>query len=88
MNVIYVYQQHRRNYYADDKNLSFRIIVLVFIEWFYDNSVDGRNVRAPIMMAKSHKRALYYTVVEIRILTYIHRKTLSLQRNYGGPMPL
>ena len=50
-------------------------------------SVDGRIVRAPIMMAKSHKRALYYTVVEIRIRTYTHRKTLSLQRNYGGPMP-
>ena len=48
-------------------------------------SVNGRIVRAPIMMAKSHKRALCYTVVWI--YTYVHRKTLSLQRNYGGPMP-
>ena len=47
--------------------MSLRIIALAFIEWFYDNSVDGRSVRAPIMMAKSHKRALYYTVVWIHI---------------------
>ena len=43
------------------------MIALAFIGWFYDNSVDGRSVHAPIMMAKSHKRALYYTVVWIHI---------------------
>ena len=39
-----------------------------FMHWtIFLCSVNGRIVRAPIMMAKSHKRALYYTVVWIHI---------------------
>ena len=49
-------------------------------------SVNGGIVRAPIMMAKSHKRALYYTVVWIHIHVCTPQNFIFAKKLWG-PMP-